>query len=43
MKKVECADYDSMGNWGRFPMSTRKERKGLKTILSKLYKWKRKK
>lgn len=30
-------------NWGRFPMSTRKEGKGLKIILSKLYKWKRKK
>ena len=24
MKVIDCADYDSMGNQGRFPMKTRK-------------------
>ncbi len=24
MKAIECADYDSMGNQGRFPMKTKK-------------------
>ena len=24
MKTIECADYDSMGNQGRFPMKTKK-------------------
>ena len=24
MKAIDCADYDSMGNQGRFPMKTKK-------------------
>lgn len=24
MRAIDCADYDSMGNQGRFPMKTRK-------------------
>jgi hypothetical protein len=24
MKAIECADYDSMGNQGRFPMKAKK-------------------
>ena len=29
MKAIECADYDSMGNQGRFPKKTKKVEPGI--------------
>jgi hypothetical protein len=33
---AECADYDSMGNHGRFPVQSKNKEKKPKTLLSKL-------
>ena len=36
MKSIECADYDSMGNQGRFPA---KKAKIQKSILDSILDW----
>ena len=36
MKPIECADYDSMGNHGRFPA---KKAKMQKSILDSILDW----
>jgi hypothetical protein len=37
MKKIECADYDSMGNWGRFPITVKQKKQNkLKTLLNRI-------
>jgi len=33
---IKCADYDSMGNHGRFPMVKQKKGSGLKNLLKKI-------
>ena len=35
MNKIECTDYDSMGNHGRFPTKRKKE----KTNIDKIVIW----
>jgi|LauGreDrversion4_2_1035121.scaffolds.fasta_scaffold04918_2 hypothetical protein len=33
MKTIECADYDSMGNQGRFPMKKKKVESSILEML----------
>lgn len=37
MKKIECTDYDSMGNYGRFPATKKKEKTGIDKIVLWIY------
>lgn len=41
MAYVECVDYDSMGNHGRFPVQNKNKDKKTKSFLSKFKKKKK--
>jgi hypothetical protein len=36
---IECADYDSMGNHGRFPKPKTEENQTMKRTIQKLMLW----
>ena len=38
-KMIECTDYDSMGNHGRFPKPKTQETQNMKRIIQKLMLW----
>ena len=38
-KMIECADYDSMGNHGRFPKPKTEEAQNMKRLIQKLMLW----
>lgn len=38
-KMIECADYDSMGNHGRFPKPKTEETPTMKRLIQKLMLW----
>ena len=38
-KMIECTDYDSMGNHGRFPKPKTEEKTNIKRLIQKLMLW----
>ncbi len=36
---IECTDYDSMGNHGRFPKPKTEEKTNMKRLIQKLMFW----
>jgi hypothetical protein len=36
---IECTDYDSMGNHGRFPKPKTEETQNMKRLIQKLMLW----
>ena len=38
-KMIECTDYDSMGNHGRFPKPKTEETPNMKRLIQKLMLW----
>jgi hypothetical protein len=38
-KMIECTDYDSMGNHGRFPKPKTEETQNMKRLIQKIMLW----